>query len=113
MRRSILHLAANSPAANSPAASLPAASLPAASFPLRRLALAAAIFAALAPPDAFASNRRADSVNPMRGLYEHRSVSVEEPRLHRAAVVDPSGTLGRQGLGENPFYPEGPGNFQD
>jgi hypothetical protein len=43
-----------------------------------------------------------------------RSASTQQvAQFHRATAADLSGTFGRQGFGEDPSYPEGPGNLED
>jgi hypothetical protein len=87
---------------------------PAASLRARQISLAAAVLIASAGA-VIAKDHRPDQANPSYGLYEHRSASVQGPQMHAtwSGPLDPSGTLGREGLGESPFYPEGPGNFED
>ncbi len=83
----------------------------------RRITLTAAALIAAAGSVAAASDHRRVDANRYYGLYEHRSVSVYrsvgDPQIHPAAIIDLSGTGGREGLGTSPLYPEGPGDVVD
>jgi hypothetical protein len=83
----------------------------AASCKARRVSLAAAVLIASAGAVA-ANDHRSAHANRYYGLHEHRSVRVDAPLIYRANV-DPSGTRGREDLGQSPLYPEGPGNVED
>ena len=76
-----------------------------------RFSLAAAVLLATTGAVA-ASEHRPANMGRYYGLYEHRSVA-QEPQFHRASVVDPSGSIGREDFGADPLHPEGPGNPQD
>jgi hypothetical protein len=60
-----------------------------------------------------ASDRRPVQPSRYYGLYDRRSVGLQDQMIHRAAIADPSGTVGREDLGADPFHPEGPGTVQD
>ena len=83
----------------------------AASRKARRITLAAAVLVA-STGAVVANDHLPAHANRYYGLNEHRSVRVNAPRINRANF-DPSGTRGREDLGESPFYPEGPGNVVD
>lgn len=46
------------------------------------------------------------------GLYRPPAIGLP-PAEVGGSTYDQSGTLGREGEGASPFYPEGPGNFSD
>ena len=79
------------------------------------IALAAAISLA---PAGFAVAKvhhkapRAASARQYYGLYEPPAIGLP-PAQVSGPNADQSGTLGREGQGASPFYPEGPGNFSD
>lgn len=74
-----------------------------------------AFAAALALPMGYAvakprhSHEAAPSSREYVGLYQNPAQALNvDQQDHR--LFDRSGTVGREGLGESPFHPEGPGN---
>ena len=80
----------------------------------RRIALAAAVLTA-STGVAAAQDRQAKqpaNANQYYGLYQGSPDGVAVSRWDRSRF-DHSGTRGREGLGEDPLHPEGPGNVAD
>lgn len=61
---------------------------------------------------AAAKTRMPREANQYYGMYQNPSDSFGSSRADRLSF-DHSGTRGREGLGHNPFHPEGPGNVVD
>lgn len=59
-----------------------------------------------------AKDRQPADAGQYYGLYQSPSSNIAPARSDRLDF-DHSGTRGRQGLGESPFNPEGPGNVSD
>ncbi len=76
-----------------------------------RALLAAAVLIASAGVAA-AKDQYPANAQTYYGLYQSPSDSIAPSRADRADF-DRSGTRGREGLGESPFHPEGPGNVAD
>ncbi|WP_395665834.1 hypothetical protein [Methylocella sp.] len=79
-----------------------------------RLVVLAAAFAA---PAGYAAAKTRHHETPAGardyvGLYQapQRSLTMDQQDQR---LFDRSGTVGREGLGENPSHPEGPGNVSD
>ena len=87
----------------------------AASPTARRLGVVAALLMAsvgAAAAQASPPVQRPAKASQYYGLYEGSSGGLTPAQVdHR--TFDRSGTRGREGLGDSPFHPEGPGNVAD
>jgi hypothetical protein len=82
---------------------------------VRRIALLAAVFLGSTGVVAAKDNqpaRQPANANQYYGLYQGTPDGLAVSRWDRARF-DHSGTRGREGLGEDPLHPEGPGNVAD
>ena len=89
--------------------------MPARSHGIRRIALLAAVLMGSTGVVAAKDNQPAKvpvNANQYYGLYQGSPDGLALSRWDRARF-DHSGTRGREGLGEDPLHPEGPGNVAD
>ena len=87
----------------------------AASRKVRRFFLAAAALAASAGAAAALDHHPAKppaKANQYYGLYQNPAENISMDRADHL-LYHRSGTIGREGLGESPRHPEGPGNVSD
>lgn len=77
-----------------------------------------ALAAAFAVPMGYAVARPRHIEEPPAGAREYfglsqspgQGLTIDQQNLR---LFDRSGTVGREGLGQSPFHPEGPGNVSD